>query len=254
MSPSIDLRENREFASELKFVVSHSLAEQIRDWARARLAPDPNASAESSDVYQITSLYFDTKQFDVFHRRGSFGRSKYRIRRYGASEVAFLERKLKTRGLVSKRRTVVGLAELHRLTEAEPDPGWIGYWYQQRLLARRLNAVCQISYRRIARVAMSASGPVRLTLDDNVRARAAAGPAFNGGAEGLLLSEDRTIIEMKYRLEMPQVFKQLVEEFLLNPQPISKYRLAAVALEYVKESAPGNFGKGRLDSPLCLTF
>jgi hypothetical protein len=43
MSPSIDVRENREFASEIKFLVSPALAEQIRDWARARLAPDPNA-------------------------------------------------------------------------------------------------------------------------------------------------------------------------------------------------------------------
>src|SRR5437762_9500566 len=139
MSPSTELRETREFASEIKFLVSPALAGQIRDWARGRLAPDPNAAGGSGDAYLVTSLYFDTKQFDVFHRRGSFGRSKYRIRRYGASEVAYLERKLKTRGLVSKRRTVVGLAELQRLADAEPDPGWIGYWYQQRLLARRLN-------------------------------------------------------------------------------------------------------------------
>src|SRR5881398_2238795 len=135
---SIDLREYREFASELKFLVSPSTAERIREWARARLVPDPNASGESSDAYRITSLYFDTKHFDVFHRRGSFGRSKYRIRRYGVSGDVFLERKLKTRGLVSKRRTIVGLDELQRLNDPQPDRDWTGYWYQQRLLARRL--------------------------------------------------------------------------------------------------------------------
>src|SRR5436309_7902429 len=134
---SIDLREYREFASELKFLVSPPTAERIREWARARLVPDPNASGESSDAYRITSLYFDTKHFDVFHRRGSFGRSKYRIRRYGVSGVVFLERKLKTRGLVSKRRTIVGLDELQRLNDPQPDRDWTGYWYQQRLLARR---------------------------------------------------------------------------------------------------------------------
>src|ERR1044071_4237055 len=105
MSPSIDLRENRPFASEIKFAVNPRLGESIREWARVRLAPDPNASGEGGDGYRITSLYFDTRQFDVFHRRGSYGRSKYRIRRYGSSAVGFLERKLKTRGLVSKRRT-----------------------------------------------------------------------------------------------------------------------------------------------------
>src|SRR5512140_2655356 len=102
MSPSTDSRERREFASELKFLLAPAIADQVRDWARSRLAPDPNARDGECDAYHITSLYFDTDDFDVFHRRGSFGRTKYRIRRYGPSEVAFLERKLKTRGLVAK--------------------------------------------------------------------------------------------------------------------------------------------------------
>ena len=59
MSPSTDLRENREFASEIKFLVTPVIAAQIRDWARGRLISDPNASDESGDGYQITSLYFD---------------------------------------------------------------------------------------------------------------------------------------------------------------------------------------------------
>ena len=248
MSPSTDLRENRAFASELKFVVGRPLAEEIREWARVRLAPDPNANGEWSDGYQITSLYFDTPHFDVFHRKGSFGRSKYRIRRYGAGEVAFLERKLKTRGLVSKRRTIVELEELGRLGDGEPDPDWAGHWYHQRLLARRLKLVCQISYDRTARVAMTGYGPIRLTMDDDIRALAARGLAFNGETQGELLCPNWIIIELKYRLEMPAVFKQLVEEFALNPQPVSKYRLAAVALGYVKEFMAHNFVKDRLDA------
>src|SRR5947208_2079010 len=194
---SIDLREYREFASELKFLVSPPTAERIREWARARLVPDPNASGESSDAYRITSLYFDTRHFDVFHRRGSFGRSKYRIRRYGASEVAFLERKLKTRGLLSKRRSVVKLAELKRLGDTRPERGWAGFWYHQRLLARRLNPVCRISYRRTARVAMTGFGPIRLTLDDDIRALGANELDFGGDAAGRHLSAEKVIIELK---------------------------------------------------------
>src|SRR5688572_3895430 len=121
MSPSTDQRETREFASEIKFLVSPALADQIREWARGRLAPDPNASGESSDAYTITSLYFDTDQFDVFHGQGSYGRSKYRVRRYGEGEVTFLERKLKTRGLLTKRRSIVRLDELAQLTNAGPE-------------------------------------------------------------------------------------------------------------------------------------
>ena len=253
MSPSTDMRENREFASELKFVVNRALAEQIRDWARTRLSPDPNASDGSIDGYHITSLYFDTIQFDAFHRRGSFGRSKYRIRRYGSSEVAFLERKLKTRGLLSKRRSVVNLDELKRLGHIEPERGWAGFWYHQRLLARRLNPVCWISYRRTARVAMTGYGPIRLTLDDDIQTLVTNELVFDGTTEGRRLSETQIIIELKYRCEMPVLFKRLVEEFALNPQPISKYRLAAVALGLVTESNPSATASQPSVAPLCLT-
>lgn len=238
MSPSTDTRENRQFASETKFLIAPALAEKIRDWARVRLAADPNASGESNDAcdaYWITSLYFDTDQFDVFHRKGSFGRSKYRVRRYGESRIAFLERKLKTRGLLTKRRSLVKLDELARLTDSPPARGWVGHWFHQRLVARRLKSICEITYRRTARVAMTPYGPIRLTLDEDVRASAAHGVVFNGVSNGRRLSENHVILELKFRFQLPVLFKQLVEEFALNPQPLSKYRLAAVALGFVTE-------------------
>ena len=69
MSPSTDTRENRELASEMKVLVSPARAGQILAWARQHLSPDPHAGGPAGDGYQITSLYFDTAQFDVFHRR-----------------------------------------------------------------------------------------------------------------------------------------------------------------------------------------
>src|SRR6266511_2604659 len=230
MSPSTGTRENREFASELKFLVTGAVAEQICGWARSRLAPDPNASEDSKDAYPISSLYFDTEGFDVYHRKGSFARSKYRIRRYGARQVAFLERKLKARGLVTKRRSIVKLDELERLVAPQPERGWVGRWFHRRLLARGLRPVCQITYRRIARVAMTQYGPIRLTLDQNVRALPATDGLFNDRTDGALLLENQIILELKYRYELPVLFKLLVEEFALTRQPVSKYRLATVAL------------------------
>jgi hypothetical protein len=230
ISPSISTRENREFASEMKFLVSSDLADQIRGWARGHLRPDPYAGGETGDGYRITSLYFDNEPFDVFHRRGSYGRSKFRIRRYGQEEVAFLERKLKTRGLLTKRRSVVKLDELERLSEPEAKKDWAGYWFHRRLLARGLNPVCQVSYRRTARVAMTPYGPIRLTLDDNLRALPAAGVWFSE-QEATPLMDDGIILELKFRFGMPALFKYLVEEFALTPQPFSKYRLAAARLE-----------------------
>jgi hypothetical protein len=250
------VRENREFASEIKFQVPEFAGEEILEWARTRLSPDPNAADNGGNgSYQISSLYFDSEQFDVYHRNGSFGRSKYRIRRYGPSHVVFLERKLKTRGLVSKRRAAVNAAELTQLQDSEPDPGWPGFWYHQRLLARRLRPVCQIGYQRIARVAMTPYGPIRLTVDRGIQALPLSIAAFNDLAPGIGLSEDEVIVEFKFRMAMPVLFKELVEKFALTPKRMSKYRLAAVALGLVEPPEPQVPAEEPEEpgEPLCLS-
>jgi hypothetical protein len=239
MSPSFDIRESRAFASEVKFLIPATVAERVRHWVRSRLAPDPHGSGDAGDCYQVHSLYFDTEQFDVFNRRGSFGRCKYRIRSYGREDVVFLERKLKTGGLLAKRRSSVNLTDLDRLAlDSNLERGWAGYWFHRRLLARRLKARCRITYRRTARVAQTPQGPIRLTLDEGIRALPVSGWEINGTENGVPLSESWIILELKFRSEMPVLFKLLVEEFALNPERVSKYRLAAAALGLVSSPDP----------------
>lgn len=221
--------EIRTTARELKFLVTESHAAAIRQWARRELSPDPFAGGDFHDEYATTSLYFDTPQLDVYHRRGSYRRSKYRIRRYGQSEVVFLERKLRTGTSLSKRRTTVGVSELHRLLE-RPDRGWPGYWFQQRLELRRLRPTCQVSYRRVARVGAAASGDVRLTLDRDVRAIPQTEPVFTM-EHGVAVSPNHQILELKYRRELPPIFQTLIDGFDLTPLTVSKYRLALEALD-----------------------
>ena len=230
MSPSTETHETRARAWEVKFLVAPDLAEQIRDWARARLMPDPNARGAHGDSYRITSLYFDTEELDVFRRQGSYGRGKYRIRRYDQSELAFLERKLRTRRQLTKRRSIVELDDLRRLTGAEAKPGWAGYWFHRRLLLRNLGPLCQVSYDRTARVAMTSYGSIRLTLDEDLRARPTDGLCFSAPG-GTPICAGQVILELKFRYAMPTLFKCLVEEFALNPQTLSKYRLAVTALD-----------------------
>src|SRR5215207_2560757 len=100
-------RETRARASEIKFLVEPALATDIRSWARANLAPDPHGSGPFGDEYETSSIYFDTDAFDVLRRQGSYGRAKYRVRRYSRGDVVFLERKLRRPRIVAKRRTRV---------------------------------------------------------------------------------------------------------------------------------------------------
>jgi len=229
MSPSLDTRETRAFAFEVKFVIDGRVAARIRDWARGRLSPDPHAAGAWGDEYRTTSLYFDTPAQDVFHRRGSYGRMKYRVRRYGDSVEIFLERKLRNARMLNKRRTTIDLGDLSRVALPGADSGWAGAWFQRRVAVRGLAPALQVSYQRLARVAEGAHGPIRLTIDDDIRALPAAGYAFRP-ARGERVLDGRQILELKYRFAMPAVFKHLVEEFSLSPLAMSKYRLSAAVL------------------------
>ena len=246
-------REVRPHAHEIKFLVPTAVAGEIRRWARAELDPDPHGSGPFGDEYRTTSLYLDNTTLDVFHRRGSMGRSKYRIRRYGDAGVVFLERKMRQPAVLAKRRTRIEIGALDVLVPslqtlvpsfdrqvASIDRGWSGHWFHRRIHARALRPVCQVSYFRMARGIFhaapgwppgSGADAVRLTLDSELYARTALGYAFHDEPgrqiEGPL--GGAAILELKYRGAAPAVFKRLVEEFGLVPQTASKYRMGMLA-------------------------
>lgn len=223
MSPSLQTGYGG-LAREVKFLINQSVAAEIKKWAKTWLAPDPHG-----ETYRVNSIYFDTEDFDVLRHHGSFGRSKYRVRRYGSADGVFLERKLKNSGRVGKKRTQIALEELPRIAVPRPDPQWPGYWYHRRLLVRRLFPVCQIAYTRTARIAATESGTIRLTMDDQIVATPLNAFTFQPDGGGMLVRPGGVILELKYR-EKPALFKQLIERFQLVPHGASKYRGACAAL------------------------
>ncbi len=224
-----DSRETRARASETKFLIAPSLADDVRRWARANLDADPHGSGPFADEYLTSSLYFDTPKFDVLQRNGSYGRAKYRVRRYSGGSIVFLERKLRRPRLVAKRRTLVSLEDVARLGDADVPADWVGTWFFKRLRARNLRPTCQVSYHRTARGVLDDGGPARLTLDDSITACAVNGPAFSDQL-GVAISEPRLILELKYRGDLPTVFKRFIAEFALSPQATSKYRFGMAAI------------------------
>ena len=236
MPTAVNSRETRDFARELKFLVDERLAPDLRQWARLYLSRDAFGSGPYGDDYTTTSLYFETPAFDVYHRRGSYGRSKYRIRRYGSADVVFLERKFRTNRLLAKRRTTVPILEMDHLAGGAPDPGWPGYWFHRRVLLRGLSPLIQMSYDRTARVGMGSAGVMRMTIDTNLRVLPMPDRAFIPGV-GFPLIEGECIVELKYRVTLPALFKQLVETFRLAPSPVSKYRIGLGALDYAPLTA-----------------
>lgn len=231
--------EERFGGKELKFLVTPALAAAIREWARQNLEADPHA-ASGGDRYRVTSLYFDTAGLDVYNRRGSYARAKYRVRRYDQAPTVFVERKLKTESVVTKRRSLIPIDEVSALLSGRGgDRGWAGRWFDRRLCARSLRPVCAISYLRTARVAESGGSLIRLTLDEDLRAVPVAGGATlpADAATGMEINTGRQILELKFRGSMPPLFKQLLETFPLHRSTVSKYRTAAAALHLADSHA-----------------
>ena len=223
MSPHA--RETRPFASEVKFVVNAEVGSRIREWIRANLEADPHGGGLFNDEYGISSLYFDTDAGDVFHRRGSFGRAESTACAATATPRGGVPRaETPEAGHPVEATDTVGVGTLDALQcldRHKTDARWDGDWFHRRLLLRQQKPVCQISYPRIARTAMTFDGPARLTLDEDVCVTTAREPRFAPEAGRQILPQ-RMILELKYGDHLPAIFKRLVEDLTLEPARASK--------------------------------
>ncbi len=215
-------------AYELKFLLTEAQAGEVEAMLRDHLALDPHADPTLGSAYRVTSVYFDTPRFDVYHRAAGHRTHKFRLRRYGSDPAVYLERKSKRAGRVWKRRTAVPLAGLDGLSGTADD--WPGAWFARQLTARGLRPVCRVTYERTAFVGAGPDGPVRLTMDRFARGLASptAGRVepFDGG---LPLLDRGVIVEFKFLAAMPALFKEVVAALRLAPSGVSKYRRCAAA-------------------------
>ena len=96
-----------------------------------------------------------------------------------------------------------------------------------------------MSYHRTARTLETSDGPARLTLDHQTARGADRSAVASRARPRCRFFDDRTIVEIKYRVQLPAVFKRLIEEFALEPQSASKYRLGMAALGYAPSAQDG---------------
>jgi hypothetical protein len=229
VSPSLVSGNGLGPAFELKFLVEEPVARIIKEWSRQLLALDPHGDPSREGAYQTASIYTDTPELDVYLRSQTYRRSKYRVRSYGSCSAYFLERKSKSGDRVAKRRSAIPTDDLAVLKQPASALEWVGHWFHQRLIAKRLQPACQISYDRTAFVGMSATGPVRLTLDQRIVGVLANEWSFRPVDGGLRLLSGKVIVEFKYRSALPILFKGLIMDLRLSPTPVSKYRLCREA-------------------------
>ena len=154
-----------------------------------------------------------------------YKRKKYRIRRYGLHPSLFVECKSKRGDRVKKRRVVIAVAEIATFAEPLADPSCAACWFHERVNRLRLQPACLVAYDRTAFAGTANDGPLRLTLDRNIRGILAAEWLCDPCDEGKLLLPDQVILELKFHTFLPEIFRTLVQMMRLTPGVVSKYRL-----------------------------
>src|SRR5262249_21752577 len=147
---------------------------------------------------------------DVFHRTKGFKKKKYRVRRYGESPAVHLERKTKRGDRVRKRRAVLPLDELPRLETADLEPEWPHAWFLRQVRFRGLRPTVRIAYDRTAFIGQTPDGGVRLTLDRDLIGVAAGGWELHPLAEGPPLLPGGVVLELKYQVAVPALYRELL--------------------------------------------
>lgn len=227
-SPSLDVGRAVHAAHEMKFLLDAAKAAELEQLLQSSLTLDPHADLEQGNSYSLTTLYCDTPDLAVFHRRGRYRLFKFRLRRYGASGRIYLERKSKRRLEVRKRRAVIGLGEIERFREVPNGHGWAGAWYHSQLIRNRFQPVCLLHYNRVAYFAPGEHGALRLTFDRNIAGSLVDTWTFESPAQ-LRLFPDKVVCELKYRGPLPALFKSAIESLQLLQVGVSKYRALLIA-------------------------
>ncbi len=207
-------------AFELKFQLTRAESDDVETWARQHLHPDSHGEHGS---YRITSIYCDTPRLDTFHRLPGYRRTKYRLRRYGESPCVYLECKRRWGDRVKKKRAEVSEAELGLLAGVSPPLDWTGAWFQKRLSKRGLRPACCVSYHRTAFFGRAGDTPIRLTLDRDLAGTPASGwdvPLEDGQP----LLPGGVLLEMKFHIHLPELFRGLLPRLPLHQGRVSKYR------------------------------
>jgi hypothetical protein len=223
---------------EMKFLVPDVAVDGVLAWARANLVPGrcfaaggPERNGNTDCPIHISSLYFDTPDFDIYYRIGKMGRRKYRMRRYDDGRVVYLERKTKSKGQVRERCSAIDRDEIERLEDRHENPDWNGNWFHRDLLRWQLEPVCRIDYERLSYAGIVEGQAIRLTADRGVHCTPVSLMTFTeGNAPANSVTDlNESIIEIRFPDALPSPLKVLLRDLNLTPRGVSKYRLGMEA-------------------------
>jgi len=253
---------------ELKYLISETTAQRLRDFVRCYLAMDEYGVGRPNYSYPVHSLYLDSDDLKIYWRtvNGDKNRFKLRLRYYSDNpdSPVFFEIKRRMKDVILKQRggvrqTAVALllqghlpGPEHMLTK---DPGSLVavQRFQQLMFELDAKPKSHIYYKREAYVADN--DEVRVTMDRDVWAEPHLEPTIKVKmAKPVHSYAGFVILELKFTNRFPNWFRELVRvadtmqcgaaKYVAGVGLIGHSRLAAHAAVLEEESLLANYRPG----------
>ena len=127
------------------------------------------------------------------------------------------------------RRSLLRIADAYRKQGREVDLVEAQYKYRDfinRFPSSELADYATIQIANVAFLQMENLGPIRLTIDRGLGCCLLNKSQFPCLSDYKSILAGKCVVELKYREVLPTVFRELIQEFKLMSQPVSKFRNA----------------------------
>ena len=225
---------------EFKYLIRSDRNGDVARFLQTHLELDKYSHGRPRNRYTVRSVYYDSPGFRCYYEKanGDQNRRKFRVRSYNQSGgVTFLECKQRKGSTYTKRKTRLDDAQIATLRAREGLDGRVvepsGVFEQLLLSMDRWDyqPTVLVVYDREAYVAHGQEDTVRVTLDQNLRARIF--PELSDLYDESELQDllyGWTILEVKFNDVVPRFLPQLVSKFSLQRQACSKYGVSVALL------------------------
>lgn len=234
---------------EYKYLIDDLKIEQFRRELRPYVIDDDFYNGDN--LYVVRSIYFDTHKLKYYWERidGIRKRKKLRIRGYNDADggnIIFLEVKRKYESFIKKNRSALEIDNLESLLKSKNIEAHVvtenGFStsiedaerFMHHMYKRSLKPVILIVYDREAYFSKFDDG-LRITFDMNLRYRML--PKLSNLYENNLKNtlRGKTILEIKFTAGFPKWLQNMIRDYELQRQPVSKY---TICIDSAKRNDP----------------
>ena len=219
-----------KYRHELKFKISNSAAEILKQKLSLILGKDKNAYYEDGS-YLIKSLYFDDRDSSSYYEKmdGVLYRKKYRIRMYNDVDTFIrLEKKMKHNNFTAKEQMLISKDIYSKILDGKIDeienPDGLLLEFITNYKNKGLVPSVIVEYHRTAFTYPISD--VRITFDSNIQSSLYNYDLFNTSYPRYIVDEPgKQVLEVKFNEILPLHIANILNDIPACREAVSKFAI-----------------------------